>query len=154
MNEEWRDVKGFKGLYQVSSLGRLKRLAGVVYNMFGKQERDERILKTTQPSQKYASAQMSRTGDKTKKVYMHRLVAETFMGWKDTGAKSIIVHINGNTLDNRVENLKITTPSEHMTKYWSAKPKRTELKALSVLAPYLQEHEVKLIQQRILTSKA
>ena len=26
MNEEWRDIKGYEGLYQVSNLGRVKRL--------------------------------------------------------------------------------------------------------------------------------
>ena len=26
MNEEWRDIKGYEGLYQVSNLGRVKSL--------------------------------------------------------------------------------------------------------------------------------
>ena len=30
MNEEWRDIKGYEGLYQISSTGRLKTLKRLI----------------------------------------------------------------------------------------------------------------------------
>lgn len=30
MNEEWRDIEGYEGLYQVSNLGRVKSKRGIL----------------------------------------------------------------------------------------------------------------------------
>jgi len=46
--EEWRDIAGYEGLYQISSLGRVKSRARRSYNGFGNYYKtlSERILKT------------------------------------------------------------------------------------------------------------
>lgn len=36
MNEIWKDIEGFKGIYQVSNLGNIKSLKRNTYNPFGK----------------------------------------------------------------------------------------------------------------------
>jgi hypothetical protein len=43
----------------------------------------------------------------------HRLVMERILGRKLT-ANEVVHHINGNTLDNRPENLQLMTRAEHM----------------------------------------
>ena len=45
MEEIWKDVKGFKGIYQVSNLGRVKSLKRVVRDNRGYRTVRERILK-------------------------------------------------------------------------------------------------------------
>jgi len=49
-------------------------------------------------------------------VLHHRLVMEKHIGRK-LKKDEYIHHINGDPLDNRIENLVITTPSEHIRKY-------------------------------------
>ena len=47
--ELWMPVKGYEGLYEVSDLGRIKRLERYVINEYGNEEiLEERILNTRQ----------------------------------------------------------------------------------------------------------
>ena len=44
MSEEWRDVKGYEGIYQVSNLGNVKSLARIdIYKNGVKYPRQEKI---------------------------------------------------------------------------------------------------------------
>jgi hypothetical protein len=98
MNEIWKDVIGYEGIYQVSSLGRVKSLK------FDK----EKILKPSLNSRGYKHVSLSSNNNKrTKKV--HVLVSETFLNHKTCGMLLVIDHINDNPLDNRLENLQIVT---------------------------------------------
>lgn len=46
MKEEWRDIKDYEGLYQVSNLGRVKSLGRLVDRKSkGKRWQEEKILK-------------------------------------------------------------------------------------------------------------
>jgi hypothetical protein len=50
-----------------------------------------------------------------KRLYIHRLVAETFLnGNKPLKSEQIIDHLDGDSLNNRVENLKICTQKENV----------------------------------------
>lgn len=100
MTEEWKDIKEYEGLYQVSNLGRVKSLK------FGK----EKILKL---SNNKGYIQVTLYNDVIRKTYkVHRLVAETFLPNSDN--KPCIDHINTNRTDNRVENLRWCTYKENM----------------------------------------
>ena len=39
--EEWRDIPGYKGLYQVSNLGRIKSLIDKIYDLNENVEQNE-----------------------------------------------------------------------------------------------------------------
>jgi len=101
--EVWKDITGYEGLYQVSTIGRVKSFNGLWV--------EEKILApgANQP-RGYLYVNLCKDG-KRKNFYVHRLVAQTFIS--NSQNKLEVNHINGNKLDNRVENLEWATSSEN-----------------------------------------
>ena len=93
--EEWRDIEGYEGLYQISSLGRVKS--------FPRPTTPGGILKTIKRKDGYCSIKLSKNG-KVKKVLVHRLVAKAFI--PNTNNLPIINHKDENPLNNNVDNLE------------------------------------------------
>ena len=103
MEEEWRPIKDYEGLYEVSNMGRVRSLNY-------KNTKEERILKLTKDKRGYLRVPL--TKDKKRKIYrVHRLVALTFI--PNIENKPCIDHINTIKTDNRVENLRWTTLKEN-----------------------------------------
>ena len=116
IKEEFRDVIGYEGLYQVSNLGNVKSIRG------GK----ERILKPRICNKGYFRVNISKWGSgKTKRI--HQLVAMAFLDHKPNGYEGLIVnHINHNRTDNRLENLELVTQRENANlKHLSSSSKYT-----------------------------
>lgn len=106
--EEFRDIPGYEGLYQVSNLGNVKSLN---YNRTCK----EKNLKTRIDGNGYYQVGFCKNGEvKTFKV--HKLVAMTFLNHKPCGHKLVIDHLNDIKTDNRLENLQIVTQRENVFK--------------------------------------
>ena len=87
--EEWRDIKGYEGRYQISSLGRVKSIV----------RKEEKILSTRFNKQGYEKISLNDNNSKRKTFSVHRLVAEAFLD-------------NPNNLpevNNKVENLEWCT---------------------------------------------
>jgi hypothetical protein len=103
--EIWKDVIGYEGLYRVSNLGRVMRVAG------GPGARAGRILKPSQRNNRYLAVSLYRHG-KQRGAHVHRLVAETFLG-PAPSPKHQVNHKNGIKTDNRVENLEWVTGTEN-----------------------------------------
>lgn len=98
MEEIWKDIPEYEGLYQVSNLGRLKSFK------YGK----EKNLKSPCNKQGYHMLNLCKNGI-CKNMKVHQLVAMAFLGHKPKGMNIVIDHINDNPSDNRVENLQIVT---------------------------------------------
>ena len=78
-NEEWRDIVGWEGLYQVSNLGRVKSLSrSIVYKDGREYTYPSKIIKNQKVSTGYRSVMFYGVNGK-KQYYVHRLVAETFI---------------------------------------------------------------------------
>lgn len=99
MNEIWKDIVGYEGLYQVSNLGNVKSLN---YRGTGK----EKVISLTNKAGYYLVS-LKRT------LYrVHRLVALAFIPNPEN--KPFVDHINGIRSDNRVENLRWCTNKENI----------------------------------------
>ena len=94
--EIWKDVQGYEGLYAVSDLGRVKRLAG-------KGCKNERILKPQYNSKGYLYVSLYKCG-KSVHLAVHRLVAATFIPNPDKLPE--VNHKDENKTNNRVDNLE------------------------------------------------
>ena len=103
-NEEWRDVVGYEGLYQISSLGRIKRLVSP------KCKKERLLAITKDPKHGYCRVMLSK-GNKARRFLIHRLLAEHFI--PNPVNKPCIDHINGIRYDNRIENLRWCTHLEN-----------------------------------------
>lgn len=109
MEEIWKDIKGYEGLYQISNFGNIKSLVGWNGNKYIKKYyKREKILKKSFSTTGYLKIGLKKDG-KFKNYKVHRLVAEAFI--PNPCNYPIINHINGNKIDNRIENLEWCTYS-------------------------------------------
>lgn len=108
MIEEFRDIKGYEGLYQVSSLGRVKSLKR-------KNRLKEKFLSSPKDNNGYLMVNLYKNNTK-KSRKVHKLVAIAFLN--HTPCKHILVidHINNIKSDNRVVNLQVITQRENANK--------------------------------------
>ena len=105
MDEIWRPVKGYEGLYEVSSFGRVRTVEHMEKCGNKMRVRHGRI-KSTFIRNNYVCVQLSKNGI-NKNINMHRLVALTFIPNPDN--LPIVNHKDRNTKNNHVENLEWCT---------------------------------------------
>lgn len=103
--ENWKDIKGYEGLYQVSDLGRVKSLERDIYFPNGTVNRhiEEKILVPILNVYGYSFVNLHKNGT-SKAILIHRLVAMAFI--ENPENKSQINHKNEVKTDNFVENLE------------------------------------------------
>ena len=112
MEEIWKDIEGFEGLYQVSNFGKIKSLARTYKNSgsySGFISRKESLVKCFDVDG-YHQCYLSKNG-KTKSLKVHRLVALSFI--ENETHSNLINHIDGNRKNNLASNLEWVNNSEN-----------------------------------------
>ena len=114
--EIWKDVKGYEKLYQVSSLGKAKRIAGV---SGGKKPRyiKERLLNDSFGEYGYAVITLCKNGV-CKNFRKARLVAFTFNEMDYNDRNYVVNHIDFNRTNDQLNNLEIITQKQNLKYSW------------------------------------
>ena len=124
MEELWKEIKGYEGTYQVSNFGRVKRLPCTVTMRnqvtSWQQYMPEYIFRPSLDSRGYPQVLLTIGEGKKRTARVHRLVAESFLvppssHLVDECLKAgvgyvLINHIDGDPLNNKVDNLEWCSP--------------------------------------------
>lgn len=108
MTEEWRDIAGYEGLYQVSNLGQVKSLR------YSK----ARILKPHLNDSGYPRVGLVRPGraalsKRLRHFCIHRLVARAFHAEKRNPLHNEVAHLDGSRTNARADNLQWVSKVEN-----------------------------------------
>lgn len=103
MEEVWKDIVGYEGLYQVSNIGRVKSLDHYASNGVKIILYSGRVLKQTKNKNGYYSVMFSKNSE-TKRKYVHRLVAEAFI--ENPNNLNEVNHKDESRTNNCVDNLE------------------------------------------------
>lgn len=116
-NELWKDIPDYKGLYQVSSLGRVKSLSKKIERLEkGSYWSKERILKQIKPpTMSYYKVNLYKKGV-VKRFETHVLVAIAFLNHIPCGHTIVIDHKDNNKINNKENNLQLITQNKNALK--------------------------------------
>ncbi len=104
----FKPIPGYEGIYSASESGEIRRDAGSPMCKIGRilKPRIQKSAWTT-----YHRVNLCRDG-KNNTQRIHRLIMLTFVGPCPDG--KVVCHKNGNSFDNRLENLKYDTQKENV----------------------------------------
>ena len=109
MIENWKDIKGYEKLYQVSNFGRVRSFGKIVVNGVVIKKK-VRILKP-QNRNNYHKVTLCKNGEKCQ-ISVHFLVLSTFTGSRPLGM--VVNHKDLNKINNYLENLEYCTQAENV----------------------------------------
>lgn len=99
MEEIWKDIEGYEGIYQVSNLGRVKNIKRNIF------------MKDSLSRKGYKMIDLRNAPNPRKRYSVHRLVAEAFIPNPDN--KPQVNHIDEDKTNNNVYNLEWVTAKEN-----------------------------------------
>jgi hypothetical protein len=107
--EIWMDIPGYEGVYQVSSLGRVKSIERKVRNTnCSFRTVKEKILKNHISNNGYYKVNLMKD-NVSKSFTVHHLVSLCFLEKTNSNEKLVVDHIDNNKLNNNINNLQIIT---------------------------------------------
>lgn len=113
LNEEFRDITGFEGLYQISNYGRVKSLERIVkhFNRFKVCDRriPKRILRCSYDKDKYLIIGLWKEG-KNNWRRVHQIMGFVFLG---NDGSLVVNHKDLNKQNPRLDNLELCTEYEN-----------------------------------------
>ena len=138
MDEIWKDISGFEGMYQISNLGRVKSL-----ERYSLQNHliSEKILKTCHAQAGYVDVSLYKNGKRYHRK-PHKLVAEAFI--PNPNNLPEVDHIDTNKDNNRVDNLRWVTHSENHLNPLTVELKRRMNLGKKLKPETIEKHSIKI----------
>lgn len=106
LNEEWRPVPGYEGLYEVSNLGGVRRIEALVHTVRGERIIPGRTLKTAPNQDGYPKVCLSKDNVR-KTFFVHQLILRAFVRHENAG--EVACHNDGNPSNSTLSNLRWDT---------------------------------------------
>lgn len=129
MEEIWKDVRGYEGIYQVSNKGNVRSLDKFQdFPLFAKGNsggnktvmtpvlRKGKLMRLTEAKTGYLCVGLFKD-NKNKWTLVHRLVADAFLEQEEN--KKHVNHKDSNRKNNAVTNLEWCTPRENTNHAWT-----------------------------------
>lgn len=111
MDEIWKDIKDYEGLYQVSNLGRVRSLDKIVIRTDGKNRHQKGKILKLQISKYGYNVITLWNNNVSKQFKVHRLVAMAFI--PNPNNLPQVNHIDEDKLNNKIDNLEWCTALEN-----------------------------------------
>lgn len=143
--EIWKTVNGYEGLYEVSNKGRVRSLDKIVPKWDGQRLLKGKILKGG--ITRFGYVKVILTKEKTKRTFLvHRLVAEAFIENDNPKSKNQVNHIDGDKLNNSIENLEWVTASENVRHAFENGLKKPSQKSTKIITQKGYESNIEVLQ--------
>lgn len=113
LDEVWKSIPGYEDVYEASSFGRVRRIAGILTNGHSWKSR---IIRQNSGKQDYLQVSLSRLNVK-KRWPVHVLVTLAFHGRRPKG--KLAAHKDGNNTNNIESNLMWATHKENQNHRWA-----------------------------------
>lgn len=107
MDEVWKDIDGWEGMYQVSNKGKVRSLDRYIGKRFFKGT----VLKGSNGGDGYRIVALCNGSKERSYPYIHRLVAEAFIG--PVPPNQEVNHKDGDKSHNNISNLEYVTRREN-----------------------------------------
>ena len=109
--EIWKDIPGYEGLYQASTIGRIRSVDRYITYKNGKEVFTQgKILKICLNTKDRQTVTMSKNG-KVKSYEIQRIMGLTFLGYRPNGYH--VCHVDGDKNNNNIKNLRYDSPKEN-----------------------------------------
>lgn len=113
MEEIWKDIRGYEGIYQVSNCGRVKRLPRWIQSTKPHMLKERILIPSNQDGYRYVLFSVE---GRRKTMQVHRLVLCTFTD-KPLDYPFFVNHIDFDKSNNHIGNLEWVTPKENISHF-------------------------------------
>ena len=112
--EQWKDIKGYEGLYRISTNGRVLALERIIYSNHTPSRKItlKQMIMSLSMNTGYHRVSLTDRDGKNKSFYVHRLMAVAFI--PNPLNRNEINHKNGIRGDNTLSNIEWCTHSENI----------------------------------------
>ena len=137
IEEIWKDIEGYEGLYKVSNLGRVKSFSNRYQSKFMRNNGGIMKLKN---SQGYCLVVLYSSNHSRKTFMVHRLVAVAFVKNDSPQEKTFVNHKDENGTNNRFDNLEWCTHKYNIN--YGTRSKRSAIRQSKKVAKYSLDGEL------------